>query len=392
MSFYEQRLVRKDLGKVVDVVTPRGEYTLYPEHRFGQGGQGVICLADHCENGTFTTYAGKLPDRGAIAASDLLPWLNGMFGLNLTVETINSVNLLPYFAHYLLQHKTFKVSKNTYSRMMIEGFSGYMANYLLDHHPDFNNCQRLVLTAKDLVFLHQVLDNGELVFFPILILPLLPNDFQPLGEVVEEMANMRDRYSAINLAADLIEQLANIYEQLEVAHAGGVVHRDIKFDNIVFVNGVLQLLDFGFALVHDYTMNTTGGTLGYVAPDALRSEGWTADSDQFSMFALIARLLLQLLGEEKPVFLKRQVEKWSFSKIFEHGETGKPELLISFKQMLTLGFSFASNDLIMHLHDLIAVGLETKPSQRHKHPVIALHTMAKILRQIAQAVPAQQGN
>ena len=52
-------------------------------------------------------------------------------------------------------------------------------------------------------------------------------------------------------------------EALETVHKAGVIHHDIKPDNILFTdNGAIKISDFGIA-------NTGGGTLAYMSPEAL---------------------------------------------------------------------------------------------------------------------------
>jgi eukaryotic-like serine/threonine-protein kinase len=87
-------------------------------------------------------------------------------------------------------------------------------------------------------------------------------------------------------------------EALEHAHAMGVVHRDIKPDNLlVDVRGNLWVTDFGLARVQSDTgLTTTGnvvGTLRYMSPEQALSRRTSVDqrTDIYSMGATLYELL-----------------------------------------------------------------------------------------------------
>ena len=87
---------------------------------------------------------------------------------------------------------------------------------------------------------------------------------------------------------------------LDFIHKKGVVHRDIKLDNIL-INKIeeeeyhIKLADFGLA---DFISNNKDGKLklkcgtpGYVAPEILRNEGYSQKCDIFSLGAVLYNLL-----------------------------------------------------------------------------------------------------
>ena len=86
---------------------------------------------------------------------------------------------------------------------------------------------------------------------------------------------------------------------LEASHAAGVLHRDVKPDNVmVRPDGVVKVLDFGIAKVVQGTgepgataAGTTLGTPGYMSPEQIRGAEVDARSDVFALGVVLYEML-----------------------------------------------------------------------------------------------------
>jgi serine/threonine protein kinase len=100
----------------------------------------------------------------------------------------------------------------------------------------------------------------------------------------------------------LVSVVAKVARALEAAHARGVVHRDVKPENVIVdLAGEPRLLDFGLArFLHTEGQltkeNTVLGTLGYMAPEVFDGGGREA-GPACDVFALGAILHEGLVGE-----------------------------------------------------------------------------------------------
>jgi serine/threonine-protein kinase len=112
------------------------------------------------------------------------------------------------------------------------------------------------------------------------------------GETVGDLLRRRGRLEPAEAVAFAVQACAG----LETAHEAGLVHRDIKPQNLLITaDGALKIGDFGIARSIDGTQLTQAGTVlgtaGYLAPEQAAGKQVTAAADIYALGAVLYELL-----------------------------------------------------------------------------------------------------
>lgn len=107
----------------------------------------------------------------------------------------------------------------------------------------------------------------------------------------------KDRLLPVKKVLQIISAVA---EALDYAHSHGVVHRDIKPDNIILLEDLqVKVADFGIARVMSASQTQTGvilGTPNYMSPEQVEGARVDGRSDLFSLGVV----MYEMLSGEKP--------------------------------------------------------------------------------------------
>ena len=140
------------------------------------------------------------------------------------------------------------------------------------------------LSHPNLVSVYDVGEEGGL---PYIVMEYVEGE--TLAELMAREGPLPERR-----AVDLLVQTC---AGLQQAHAAGLVHRDIKPQNLlVRRDGVVKIADFGIARTLDSTQLTQAGTVlgtdAYLAPEQAAGEPVTSAADIYSLGAVAYELLM----------------------------------------------------------------------------------------------------
>jgi len=166
-----------------------------------------------------------------------------------------------------------------------------------------------------------------------------------------EGQEVKDKIKADPISTDEAINIAvQIAEGLEAAHKKGIVHRDIKSQNIMIKNdGKVKIMDFGLAKIKGGVqltkIGTTVGTVDYMSPEQAR-------------------------GEE----VDQRTDIWSFGVVLYEMLTGKVPFKGDYDQAIIYSILNEDHPSLLTVQDDIPIELETivnkvldkKPEERYQ--------------------------
>ena len=142
------------------------------------------------------------------------------------------------------------------------------------------------LNHPNIATIHSIEESGDFTFIVMEFI-----------DGVELKDKIKSGSISINDSINIAIQIA---EGLEAAHKKGIVHRDIKSQNIMITNdGKVKIMDFGLAKLNGGTQLTqvgsTIGTAAYMSPEQVLGEEVDSRSDIFSFGVVLYEMLTNKL-------------------------------------------------------------------------------------------------
>ena len=114
-------------------------------------------------------------------------------------------------------------------------------------------------------------------------------EYAPNGQLFNKLQNKANKRLKEKKAAQYIFQ---VLKALQYLHNKGILHRDIKQENLLLSNGKIKLSDFGWStkISLNELRKTFCGTMEYLAPEIIKSEEYDFSVDIWSIGILCYEL------------------------------------------------------------------------------------------------------
>jgi tetratricopeptide (TPR) repeat protein/predicted Ser/Thr protein kinase len=146
-------------------------------------------------------------------------------------------------------------------------------------------------------------DRDQLLREARLLAKLSHANVVPVYDVIEDAGGaylVMERVAGGNLRTwmtephgwrDVVALFIQIGHGLSAAHALGIVHSDVKPENVVVSDGRPRLIDFGLAGHATDATRSRAGTRAYLAPERVAGQASSPAADQYAFFASLSEAL-----------------------------------------------------------------------------------------------------
>ncbi|KAL4470920.1 hypothetical protein ABPG72_005954 [Tetrahymena utriculariae] len=170
---------------------------------------------------------------------------------------------------------------------------------------------------------------------------------------------------------EILEFLQQFCRGYRVLYKEGIIHRDIKPDNILMHNRIFKIADFGLAKIVDtlQVQNiSTRGTPLYIAPELVKKEKASSKVDMWSLGVILFRMLFKgqypfldpLIKYDVPTALKHIQQK---KLVIPSNPQRSPEIIDLVKRMLEKDESKRISWEELFNHNLIAFSLNEEENE-----------------------------
>ena len=190
-----------------------------------------------------------------------------------------------------------------------------------------------------------------------------------LRQILRDIAGGRREPLSLGRTIDLVVQLA---AALGAAHRVGVVHRDVKPDNVIVEDDRAVLTDFGVAVpVEAVASHMVVGTPDYMAPELLRGERARPESDVYACALVAYELLAGQLSRRRELETPRLPEHCApglargalekvLARALEPDHEARYQTVDRFAEAISQAARGAGSELAMPVHAAAGAAVRTE--------------------------------